>query len=148
MPSQNPVVPQLPAPAFVHMLVGSEPPAGTGVQVPALAPSAHERHLPVQSVLQHTPCAQKPLAHSPPSPQTAPGGLRPHEPFVHTAGASQSASAEQLALQAEAPQLNGKHDVAAGVTQAPAPSQVEPGVKVVPPAGQVGSPQGVPCPNF
>jgi hypothetical protein len=54
----------------------------------------------------------------------------------------------QLALQAEAPQRKGKQDVAAGVTQAPAPSQVEPGVKVVLFAGQLGAAHGVPCANF
>src|SRR5262249_29334394 len=32
-----------------------------------------------------------------------------------------------------------------GVTQVPAPSQVEPGVSVVPLAGQVAGPQAVPC---
>jgi hypothetical protein len=67
---------------------------------------------------------------------------------LQTAGASQSASAAQLALHAEAPHRKGKHDVAMGVTQAPAPSQVEAGVNVVPPVGQLGSPHGVPCANF
>jgi len=148
LPSQKPVVSQLAAPAFVHVFVGSVPPTGTGVQVPAVAASAHDRHVPVQAVLQQTLCAQKPLAHSAPSAQVAPGDLRPHEPFVHIAGGPQSASAVQLALQAEAPQRNGKHELAAGVTHAPAPSHVEPGVNVVVLAGQLGSPQGVPCPNF
>jgi hypothetical protein len=148
LPSQKPVVPQLAAPAFVQALVGSTPPAATGAQVPALAASAHDRQVPVQAVRQQTPCAQKALAHSLPSAHAAPGDLRPHEPFVHTAGGSQSPSAAQLALQAEAPHRNGKQDVAAGVTHSPAPSHVEPGVNVVPPTGQVASPQGVPCANF
>jgi hypothetical protein len=149
LPSQKPVVSQLAAPAFEQVFVGSGPPLGTGVQVPAVAERAQERHVPVHAVLQQTPCAQKPLAHSAPSAQVAPGDLRPHEPLpLQTAGASQSASAAQLALQAEAPQRNGKHELAVGVTQAPAPSQVEPGVKVVLFAGQVASPQGVPCANF
>jgi hypothetical protein len=148
LPSQKPVVPQLAAPAFVQLFVGSAPPDGTGVQVPAVAERAHDRHVPVQAVLQQTRCAQMPLAHSVPSAHVAPGDFRPHEPFVHIAGGPQSASAVQLALQAAAPQLKGKHEVAAGVTQMPAPSHVEPGVKVVVLAGQVGSPQGVPCANF
>jgi hypothetical protein len=121
-------------------------PLGTGVQVPGDVASAHDRHVPVQAVLQQTPCAQKPLAHSVPSPQTEPGALSPQEPAVQTAGVWQSASAAQLALHASAPQRNGKHELAGGVTQAPAPSQVEPGVKVV--LGQLGSPHDVPCANF
>jgi hypothetical protein len=133
---------------LLQAFVGSVPPAGTGVQVPAVAARAHERQRPVQSVLQQTPCAQKPLAHSLPSAHVAPGDLRPHEPFVHIAGGPQSSSVVQLALHAEAPQRNGKHEVAPGVTQAPAPSHVEPGVKVVVVGGQLGSPQGVPCANF
>ena len=108
--------------------VGSAPSAGTGAQVPAVAASAQDRQVPVQAVRQQTPCAQMPLVHSAPSAQVAPSDLRPHEPAVHTAGASQSASAEQLALHTDAPQLNGKHEVEAGVTQVPAPSQVDPGV--------------------
>ncbi len=148
LPSQKPVVSQLAAPAFMQVCVGSAPPLGTGVQVPAVVGKAHDRQVPVQAVRQQTDCAQKPLPHSVPSAQVAPGDLRPHEPPVHTAGGSQSASAPQLALHAEAPQRNGKHELAAGVTQAPAPSHVEPGVKVVPVDGQLASPHGVPCANF
>jgi hypothetical protein len=148
LPSQNPVVPQVAAPAFMHLFVGSAPPAGTGAHVPGVAGSAHDRHVPVQAVRQQTLCAQNPLPHSVPSAHVAPGALSPQEPLVHTAGASQSASAAQLALHAWAPQRKGKHELAAGVTQAPEPSQVEPGVKVVVPAGQLGSPHGVPCANL
>ena len=101
LPSQNPVVAQVAAPAFAHALVGSAPPLGTGAQVPAVVVRAHERHVPVQAVRQQTPCAQKPLPHSTPSAHVAPGPLRPQDPALHTAGASQSASAAQLALQAE-----------------------------------------------
>jgi hypothetical protein len=148
LPSQKPVVSQLPAPVFMQLFVGSAPPLGTGVQVPDVVDRAQDKHVPVQVVRQQTPCAQKPLPHSVPSAQVAPGDLRPHDPPVHTAGGSQSASAAQLALHAEAPQRNGKHELAAGVTQAPAPSHVEPGVKVVPAAGQLASPHGVPCANL
>jgi hypothetical protein len=150
LPSQKPVVPQLAAPELAHVFVGSAPPDGTGAQVPAVAGSAHDRHVPAQAVLQHTPCAHTPLPHSAPSAQAAPGDLRPHEPFVHTAGVSQSALAAQVALHAEAPQRNGKHELAAGVTHAPAPSHVDAGVYVAPDpeVGQLASPQGVPCANF
>jgi hypothetical protein len=74
--------------------------------------------------------------------------LRPHEPFVQTAGDAQSASLMQAALQAPAPHSNGKHELAAGVTQAPTPSQVEPGVNVVVLAGQVEPAQDVPTRYF
>jgi hypothetical protein len=60
------------------------------------------------------------------------------------AGGAHSPSVEQAELQAPAPQLNGKQETAAGVTQAPAPSQTEPGVSVVVPAGQLAPLQGVP----
>jgi hypothetical protein len=147
-PSQNPVCPQVAAPAFTHELVGSVPPLGTGAHVPAVAASAHDRQVPVQAVRQQTPCEQKVLLHSVPSAQVAPGALSPQVPFVHTAGGSQSALAEQAARQAEAPHRNGEHELAAGVTQAPAPSHVEAGVNVAVPARQLAAPQGVPCGNF
>jgi len=47
-------------------------------------------------------------------------------------------------LQAAVPQRNGKHEVAAGVEQVPAPSQIAPGVNVVVFVGQVAGRQGVP----
>jgi hypothetical protein len=54
-PLQKPVVPQVEAPWFVHWPVGSEPPTGTGEQVPGLPDRAHDMHLPVQAVPQQTP---------------------------------------------------------------------------------------------
>jgi hypothetical protein len=108
--------------------VGSGSPLATGVQVPAVAVRAHDRQVPVQAVRQQTPCAQKPEAHSAPSAHVAPGDFSPHEPLVHTAGVAQSASAAQVALHTCAPQRKGKQDVAGGVTQRPAPSQLAPGV--------------------
>jgi hypothetical protein len=128
--------------------VGSAPSAGTGEQVPAVAGTAHERQVPVQAVRQHTPCAQKLVPHSVASAQVAPAGFRPHEPLLQTAGGAQSASAAQVALQTCAPQRNGKHELAVGVTQLPAPSQVDPGVNVVSPIAQVASWQGVPWRYF
>jgi hypothetical protein len=47
-----------------------------------------------------------------------------------------------------APHSNGKHELAAGVTQAPLPLHVDPGVKVVVPAGQVESAHAVPIAYF
>ena len=40
-------------------------------------------------------------------------------------------------LQAPAPHANGKHEVEAGTTQLPEPSQVPAGISVVPEAGQL-----------
>ena len=98
-------MPQLAAPAFMQVPVGSAPSAGTGAQVPAVAASAQDRQVPVQAVRQQTPCAQMPVAHSVPSLQAPPGDLRPHEPLLHTEGDTQSASDAHVALQTEAPHL-------------------------------------------
>jgi hypothetical protein len=122
--------------------------AAIGVQVPALPGSAHDMHFDPQAVKQQVPWAQFPLPHSAAPPHTAPGGLSPHEPPMQEAGWAQSAAARQLDLQTPVPQPNGKQELDIGLTQAPAPSQLEPGVKVVPVAGQLGSAQGVPCTYF
>ena len=120
-------------------------PATTGLQVPALPSSAHDRQLPAHAVRQQIPCAQMPLPHSLPSPQMAPSGLRPHEPSLQMPGGAQSASAVHVDLQAAAPQRNGKQEVAAGAEQVPAPSQLPAGVSVVVFVGQVAARHGVPC---
>jgi hypothetical protein len=104
-PSQAPVRPQLAAPASLQVPVGSAEPDGTGAQVPSADDSAQDMQLPAQAVRQQTPCAQKPVAHSVPSPQVAPGDLRPHEPPTHTDGDWQSASAAHVPLHAAAPHL-------------------------------------------
>ena len=97
---------------------------------------------------QQTPCAQNPEMHSVASAQVLPRPLRPHDPLVHTAGGAQSPSPVQEALQTPAPHSNGKHELAPGVTQAPWPSQVEPGVNVVVFAGQLEPAQAVPRAYF
>jgi hypothetical protein len=124
---------------------GSVSPVGTLVQVPRAFGNAHDLQVPPQEVEQHTPCSQKPLRHSVPFMQTAPLGLRPHEPLMQTAGEAQSASAVHVPLQASVPQRYGKQEVAPGVTQAPAPSQLEIPVNSVDAAGQVGARQVVPA---
>jgi hypothetical protein len=50
-----------------------------------------------------------------------------------------------VALHAAAPHLYGAHEVEAGITHVPAPSQVEAGMKVLEPAEQLASAQGAPC---
>lgn len=42
----------------MHWPAGSGAPAATGEQVPLLAVSAHDMHLPEQAVAQQTPWAQ------------------------------------------------------------------------------------------
>jgi hypothetical protein len=128
--------------------VGSIPLAAIGVQVPALAASAHDMHFEAQAVRQQTPWAQIPLPHSLPLLQTALGGLRPQEPALQEAGGAQSASAVQDDLHTPVPQAKGAQELDIGVPQLPAPSQVEAGVNVVPVAGQVALAQGVPCTYF
>ena len=147
-PLQNPVAPQVEAFCAMQTPAGSIPPMGTGEQVPSSPGSAQDLQLPLQSLVQQTPCEQMPLPHSPRVPQTAPGGLRPQEPALHEAGGAQSASAVQVDLQAATPQPKGKQETAAGVTQVPAPSQVDTGVSVVPVAGQLASRQGLPWAYF
>jgi hypothetical protein len=50
-------------------------------------------------VAQQTDCAQKVDRHSAAEAQLWPFPLSPHEPFMQTAGATQSALAPQVALQ-------------------------------------------------
>lgn len=137
---QEPSLPQLPAPSSAHWSSGSWPP-GTAVHAPALPASAQEVQVPLQAVLQQTPCAHCPLAHSVAPPHAVPRGFNPHEPFTQTLGAVQSPSCMQVALQAAAsPQVNGAQlRVVAGL-HFPAPSQVRTLVSVLPvqlPATQV-----------
>jgi hypothetical protein len=119
--------------------------AGTGEQVPAAPASAQDMQDPPQGVPQQTPWAQMVLLHSVPLEQTAAFGLSPQEPPMQEAGMAQSLSELQVALQALAAQANGKQEDEVGIPQVPAPSQVPPGVKVVPVGGQVAAWQEVPC---
>jgi hypothetical protein len=129
----------------VHCPAGSVPLAATGEQVPAAPESAQDMQVPLHAVPQQTPWAQTVLLHSVPLEQTAPFGLSPHDPEMQDAGIAQSLSVAQVALQAFVPQENGKQEDEAGTPQVPAPSQVPPGVKVVPLAGQLAPWQAVPC---
>jgi hypothetical protein len=105
--------------------------------------------VPVQAVAQQTPCAQMALWQSLPCSQTAPFGLRPHEPLaLQYWPAAQSPSTVQVDSQAFTPQMNGKQATGAGVLQLPAPSQVAPAVKVPPGIGQLAAAQAVPCGYF
>jgi hypothetical protein len=141
-------VPHEAAPLFWQVPCGSTPPAGTLLHVPSAVGSAQVWHEPLHAELQHTPCAQSFETHSLPSAQVLPRLLRPHEPLLHTAGDAQSALAVHATLHTFVPQLKGKHELAAGVWQAPLPSHVDPGVKFVVPAGQLEPMHGVPFAYF
>jgi hypothetical protein len=144
LPSQAPSVPQLAAPWSAQRPRGSAFPSAMFEQWPREPDSTHDWHVPPHAPSQQTPCAQNVDWHSPPSAHVLPSPFKPQDPFVQTAGAAHAASLVQAALQTPAPHWNGKHELALGVTHAPWPSQVEPGVKVVVPAGQVEPAHAVP----
>lgn len=139
-PSQVPLLLQLPAAASLawQRAFGSAFPAATLVQVPAgtVPTPLQVLHKPprtasLQAVLQHTPSVQNPLWHCCALVQAAPFTLRPQDPFTHVLGGVQSCAsvaAVQLLLHAAFWQAKAPHDWLAGVTQVPAPSQVEAGV--------------------
>lgn len=119
-------------------------PAGTGVQVPGVPVSTHDMQVPVQAVLQQTPCAQKPDWQTVPELQGDPGGSLPQLPPVQEFGETQSAFVVQVVLQAPVPHSNGSHFWVVAVRQAPAPSQVCASVSVEP-AHEAASPHAVPA---
>jgi len=118
---------QLAAPVATHWVAGTGAvAAGTLAQVPGLALSAHDWQVPVQALMQQTPCWQKPEAHSSAVVQVVPGVLRAQEPVLQTYGETQSASAVQVVLHAVAlPHVRfpAQPPIVAGL-HSPAPSQV------------------------
>jgi hypothetical protein len=64
-PSQVPFCPQVAGGSTEHVPRGSGAPRSTGEHLPVRPGSAHDIHTPPQAASQQTPCAQKPLAHSP-----------------------------------------------------------------------------------
>jgi hypothetical protein len=85
-PSHLLLVPQVAAPWSRQVPSGSAPPVATLVHVPSVLPSAHDRHAPVQALLQQMPWAQNVLTHSAPEPQEAPLAFFPHERLLHEFG--------------------------------------------------------------
>jgi hypothetical protein len=76
---------------------------GTLLQVPGALVSAQDWQAPVQAVAQQTDCEQNPDEHSAAVTQAWPGGFRPQEPLMQTAGEVQSALEVQEFLQTLAP---------------------------------------------
>ena len=89
-PSQTPPSAQRPD--------GSGAPFGTGVQVPIVPASAHEKQSCVQAVWQQTPWAQKPLLHSSFDAQAV-SSPRLQVPRVQGRRAKQSSAVAQVVLQ-------------------------------------------------
>jgi hypothetical protein len=96
----RPVVPQVVCAWTAHLPCGSTPPA-TLVQLPVVPARLQAWHALLHELLQQTPWAQKPLAHSIPAEQAPPFGFRPQLliiPFIpQMFGAMQSALVVQAA---------------------------------------------------
>ena len=95
-------MPHIITPESVHWFSGSWP-AGTEVHVPTEPVRAHDAHVPVHAVVQHTPCSQKFELHSLSAAHVAPVGSLPQLMLTQLFGATQSAAAVvQLVLHAVA----------------------------------------------
>jgi hypothetical protein len=89
-PLQAPSLPQLAAPWSRQAPVGSWPPSGTKLQVPAVPETLQDMQLPSQRLLQQTPSAQKLDAQSSSRPHRLPMGCLPHVPPMQTFWAEHS----------------------------------------------------------
>jgi hypothetical protein len=87
---------------FVQEAEPQAVPSGIGPQVPSARPvrtARHPWHRPVQATLQHTPSAQKPVPHSVPALQVAPGALSDTQlPLVHLPAPAAPPAQSVLAL--------------------------------------------------
>lgn len=110
-------------------------PAVIGEQVPALPLlTLHDMQVPVQALLQQTPCWQKPEAHSAAVVHAVPGVFKMQTPELQMYGEMQSEVAVQEVLQAVAVLQMRLPEQGAAVTvwQVPVPLQVWAGVSVEP----------------
>jgi hypothetical protein len=151
LPSHLPSLPQLDAVETPQVLLGSMALTATGAHVPIDAGSVHDTQGPLHTALQQTFWAEhtSPVWHSAVAMHVPPGGLRPHDPLApHVAFGAQSAFDLHAELQTFVPQPKGKQDFAAGVAHVPAPSHVDPAVKLIVPEGHVEPLQAVPAAYF
>jgi hypothetical protein len=102
-PLQKPFRSQEAAPSSGHSPSGSVP-SEMAVQTPTLPVRLHFSQMPAHRLLQHTPSAQNPLAHSPPPVQACPSDFL-HVPEAHEYPGAQSPSVEHEALQAPPEQM-------------------------------------------
>jgi hypothetical protein len=136
VPSHIPSSPQVVDTDAMHCAAATGAvPFGTLVQVPTLFATVHDWQVPVQALLQQTPCTQLLEAHSVPAAQVRPSGLSVQAPPLQMLGATQSASALQVALHDVPPvsqvRLPGQAAAVAAV-HVPAPSQLRAGVSDAP----------------
>jgi len=100
-PSQRPFVPQVETAVVAQTSCGSSAPADTIWQVPGSLGRLQEVQAPAQAVVQQTPSAQMPLAHSRPVAHAAPFVLRlVHDPDWQLNPAAQSVLPVQVVRQA------------------------------------------------
>ena len=97
-------------------------------QVPRLAESAHDWHVPVQAVAQQTPWAQKPELHSAPVAQVAPRIFFEHVPPLQTLGETQLLSVAQALKQVLPLHVYGAQGSESGGVHWPVALHVDAGV--------------------
>ena len=114
------------------------------MHTPSEVESAQDWQVPLHALLQQYPWAQKLDLHSAFVAQVWPLPFRPHDPLLQIAGEAQSAFVVQAFLHTPVPHRYGKQVAACGVTQVPAPLQVDVFVKLVVLVGQVDARQLVP----
>jgi hypothetical protein len=118
-PLQAPSFPQLATPWSAQVPVGSWPPPGTALQVPAIPGTLQDWQLPSQRVLQQIPWAQKLEEQSSSCPHRLPMACFPHEPPLQTFWAEHSFLFAQAVPQRLPLQVKGVQGRASGTAQAP-----------------------------
>jgi hypothetical protein len=118
-PLQVPSRPQLFVGWAAQRASGSTPPGGTLVQVPTDPGTLQLWQVAPQALLQHTPWAQKLLAHSSPRAQICPSPFFPQDVPWQVFGAWQSLLVPQVFPQAVPLHLYGAQLVGAGLAQLP-----------------------------
>ena len=114
--------------------------------MPAVPVSAHERHVPVHELAQHTPCWHWPDWHSVPAPHGAALSFFEQTPLLQTKPAAQSLAIAQVVRQVSfVPQRYVPHIEDVAAWQVPAPLQVRAWVNVPVPIGQVAATHVVPA---
>ena len=139
VPSQLPSLPQVAGSAGMHWPAGAGP-NGSDKQRPGEVAWLHAMHVPVQTLSQHTPCWQVPLAHS---LLTVHDGRRGPSCRRCLRCRRCRASSPRWSCSSPGRRRGAAHVLVAhnrrGAAQVPAPSQRAAAVPVEPPAVHVGS---------
>ena len=145
-PLQVPSLPQVDAAAATHCdATSGAVPAGIGEHVPTLPASEHDRHVPVQALLQQTLFTQKFDAQSEfmPDGQAPPIGILPQLMATQVLPEMQSAAVVvHVVLHAAVPHWYGAHELMVAGRHAPIPSHDRGDDNVEP--VQLAAPQAVP----